>query len=295
MSAIQDYLVKRKRQDGDILTSAHVIPSLTMEGLSYYPDISYIKDGLRAHKLDLYCPKTHGPLPVIINVHGDCVSGSKEHNRHFCMNLCKQGYAVFSVNYRLKPEASLADQIQDLADAAAYIQKMSIEMKMQAQNLFLVGDQAGAMLSYYLLAVQNDPDLAQLLEVQTAPVLFSAAAYISGPIYQKDYRQRLVSLGWTGKERFRGYQFLKTDNPNLVDQQPHTLIFTSKGDDGYYSMTKLIGIFAEKEKCIRVSRFENRSGYYTGFCVEDPELPESLQVLQDIDAFFRKRMSDKTY
>ena len=295
MSLIQEYLADRKRESTERMEACRVIPSLTREGLSYYPDISYLRDGLKAHKMDMYCPRMKGPLPVIINVHGDPISGRKEANRHFCMNLCKQGYIVFSVNYQLKPEASLRDQIQDLADASAYIQNMSIELKMQSDNLFFVGDQGGAMLIYYLLAVQNDAALARLLGIQPAPISFCAAAYISGPIYQKDFRQRLASLVWEGREKFRGYQFLKTDNPSLVDHQPPTLFFTSCRDDGYYGVMKLAAIFEEKERPVQVIRFDRSRDYYTGFCVNDPELPESVRVLQEITSFFREQRANKTY
>lgn len=287
MNAIKNYLIKRKRQKNDSIHSCRSIPSLTKEAMSYYPDIAYTKDGTKAHKMDMYCPRIQGPLPVIINVHGDRVSGGKEYNRHFCMNLCKQGYVVFSVNYRLGPEASLTEQIQDLADAAAHIHKRSIDLKLQAENIFLVGDRAGAMLIYYLLAVQNDPELAQLLEIQPAPISFAAAALISGPIFQKNYRQRSLRLRWNGKEKFRGYQFLKTDHPILVEQQPPTLFFTSSHDDGYRELMKLIGIYEEKERIHQVIQFGKDPDYYTGFSVMDPELPESLQVMQEISDFFQ--------
>lgn len=69
-----------------------------------------------------------------------------------------------------------------------HVQKMSIELKMQADNLFLAGDGAGAMLCYYLLAIQDNPELDKLLQIETAPALIFSAAYISGPVYQKDYQ-----------------------------------------------------------------------------------------------------------
>ena len=295
MKAIQDYLVKRKRQNYDTIVSCQVIPSLAKEGLSYYPDIPYLKDNAKSHMMDMYCPRMKGPLPVIINVHGDLVSGRKEYNRHFCMNLCKEGYVVFSVNYRLQPEVSLTEQIQDLADAVMHVQKMSIELKMQADNLFLVGDGAGAMLCYYLLAIQNDPELAQLMQIETAPAVISSAAYISGPVYQKDYQQRLVSLSWPKGKKYRGYTYLKTENPILAEHQPPTLFIASPADPGFHKIKRVIDNYRNQQRVNYSLFLEKHSDYYTGMPVADPELPQSVGVIETIAEYFRIWRNNKTY
>lgn len=70
-------------------------------------NVPYASDGLPAHRLDIYRPRKAGgqKLPVIVNVHGGgLIIGCKEFNRYFCANLCKKGYLVFSVEYRLVPD-----------------------------------------------------------------------------------------------------------------------------------------------------------------------------------------------
>ena len=91
-------------------------------------DIPYLKDGLKAHHLDVYKSKIitpeqeHRKFPVIINVHGGgLILGNKEFNRYFCAKLCKLGYIVFSVEYRLVPDCMFYDQCEDLSRALDFI------------------------------------------------------------------------------------------------------------------------------------------------------------------------------
>ena len=91
MRAIKDCPVKKNCPGSRDTLSGQVILSRAEEEVSWFPDIPYLRDGTEAHKLDMYCPKIRGPLPVVIYVHGDLLSGRKEDSRHFCRNLCKKG------------------------------------------------------------------------------------------------------------------------------------------------------------------------------------------------------------
>lgn len=87
-------------------------------------NVPYASDGLPAHRLDIYRPRKAGgqKLPVIVNVHGGgLIIGCKEFNRYFCANLCKKGYLVFSVEYRLVPDCLFFDQCRDVFAAMDFI------------------------------------------------------------------------------------------------------------------------------------------------------------------------------
>ena len=77
------------------------------EGVRCSTDIAYADDGIKAHMLDIYRPEDSQEkiLPVIINVHGGgLIIGNKEFNRYFCALLCKKGFLVYSIEYRLIPD-----------------------------------------------------------------------------------------------------------------------------------------------------------------------------------------------
>ena len=97
------------------------------EGIDAIEDIQYVDDGSREHRLDLYLPhdsvvRGGQSTPVYIDIHGGgFVYGYKELNRNFCTNLAKQGFAVFSINYRPAPETDFFGQLEDAAAAFQWI------------------------------------------------------------------------------------------------------------------------------------------------------------------------------
>ena len=90
---------------------------LTMpEGVEYTENIAYTNDGNPSHQLDIYRPKDREGevLPVIINVHGGgLIIGNKGFNKYFCSLLCKKGFLVYSIEYRLIPDCMIYDQFKD--------------------------------------------------------------------------------------------------------------------------------------------------------------------------------------
>ena len=123
MNQILKSIIAKQRKDFDTLASSKAVPEDAWEGVCVFHDLQYIKDNDPAHRLDLYCPRNAvTPTPVIVNVHGGgLIMGNKEFNRHFCLNLCKMGYLVFSVEYRLCPEATVFQQLADICAAMDYI------------------------------------------------------------------------------------------------------------------------------------------------------------------------------
>ena len=82
-------------------------------------NIPYLNDSCPAHTMDIYRPASLVPShPVIINVHGGgLMEGSKEFNRRFCIQLCRQNFVVFSIEYRLIPDVTVYEQLDDVSRA----------------------------------------------------------------------------------------------------------------------------------------------------------------------------------
>lgn len=143
-------------------------------------NVPYASDGLPAHRLDIYRPRKAGgqKLPVIVNVHGGgLIIGCKEFNRYFCANLCKKGYLVFSVEYRLVPDCLFFDQCRDVFAAMDFIGEHLAEYSGLPDRIFAVGDSGGACLLTYCLAMQNSRPLRKpgqcLLRLTKRPVRIS--------------------------------------------------------------------------------------------------------------------------
>ena len=109
--------------------------------------------------LDVYRPKgVEGKLPVIVSVHGGgWVYGNKDVYQFYCMRLAQRGFAVVNFSYRLAPEKIFPAAIEDTEKVFNWICNNAEQYGLDVNNVFAVGDSAGAhLLSLYASAVSND-------------------------------------------------------------------------------------------------------------------------------------------
>lgn len=104
-----------------------------------------IKSG---NSLDVYRPKATNieeKLPVIVSVHGGgWVYGDKEGYQYYCMSLAQRGFAVVNFSYRLAPESKFPASIIDTNLVFGWILDHAEEYGFDTENIFAVGDSAGA-------------------------------------------------------------------------------------------------------------------------------------------------------
>lgn len=123
--------------------------------------------------LDLYQPAhvaQDKPRPVIVWIHGGgWISGDKEHARGYFKRLADAGYNVVSVQYQFAPEAIYPTQLHQINQAIAYIQSHATKYHLNAQQIFLAGDSAGANMASHYASFVSNPAYAQSQDFQ--PVL----------------------------------------------------------------------------------------------------------------------------
>jgi len=98
--------------------------------------------------MDAYVPEGSGPFPAVIWVHGGgFVTGDKQPAPMSLLDpLMKEGYAWFSVNYRLSPQYTFPAHTDDVEAAVHYIKTHAREFKVDANRLVLTGASAGGPL-----------------------------------------------------------------------------------------------------------------------------------------------------
>ncbi len=114
-------------------------------------DIKYVDGGKNAQSLDLYLPDKKG-FPVFVYFHGGgLVAGDKAfENRHFMVeDFIRRGVAVVSANYRMYPEASYPDFIEDAADAVAWVRGHIRDFGGNG-DVYVGGSSAGGYISMML-------------------------------------------------------------------------------------------------------------------------------------------------
>lgn len=153
--------------------------------LHYGPDRKW-------HQFELYRPNRYeGRLPVIVNVHGGAyVYGSTKPYRFYCMNLARQQYAVINFNYHLAPKAHYPAALNDVARMMLYLEAHADEYELDLQNVFMIGDSAGAQIASQYATAYSNPAYASLLGIKI-PSLRLAALGLNCGIY--DVKKELAS------------------------------------------------------------------------------------------------------
>ena len=127
------------------------VPATTAEGVRVKREIRYRDTlGVEANlqSLDIYAPKDAKNLPVMIYIHGGgwqrgdkAAAGSKP------AYFCSRGRVFVSLNYRLVPEVDLLTQLQDSADAIAWVHTHIADYGGDPRQLHLMGHSAVRIMS----------------------------------------------------------------------------------------------------------------------------------------------------
>lgn len=158
MMSIMEMVQKIRREWGanDAMRDAGLA---TPDGVERHDDIQYGNDKVW-QTLDVYRPHGAEILPVIVSVHGGgWVYGSKEVYQYYCMSLCQRGFAVVNFNYRLAPESPYPAALEDTAAVFKWVEANVAQYGMDANNIFAVGDSAGANLLALYAAIYKENKL----------------------------------------------------------------------------------------------------------------------------------------
>lgn len=188
------------------------------------------------HTMDIYRPRdAEDALPIIINIHGGGLScGSKEFNRTYCEKLCRQGFVVFSADYRLVPEHSFMDQLDDVSRAMDNVRSVAEEHGGDPSDICMVADSAGALLTIYAVAMTRSPELAEAFGVEPSGITVRALGLLSGMFYMD--RRDKVGLFLPKTVYGKGYKngpfarFIDPECPEVAGNLPPSFLVTSDGD-----------------------------------------------------------------
>lgn len=99
-----------------------------------------------AQKLEMFVPRgTHGPLPVIVFIHGGSwASGNPQDYRFVARALAPQGYAVVLAGYRLYPQVRYPGMLEDGALALRWVADHAAGHGGDPSRVVVMGHSAGA-------------------------------------------------------------------------------------------------------------------------------------------------------
>jgi acetyl esterase len=114
-------------------------------------DVEYARPSGKPLFLDLHVPDGPGPFPAAILVHGGGFDeGSKSTNvRPLFDVLANAGFAWFSIDYRLAPEAHQPEASADVESAIHWVKANAKTYHVDTSKIALIGESAGGYLVNY--------------------------------------------------------------------------------------------------------------------------------------------------
>ena len=110
-----------------------------------------------AQVVDLFLPKTKGPHPVVVLLHGGCYLAEYKglaETSGVAAELARRGYAVWNVEYRKlgEPGAGYPGTVQDVATAVDRIRAEAPKYRLDAHRVVALGHSAGGHLALWAAA-----------------------------------------------------------------------------------------------------------------------------------------------
>lgn len=141
--SINSIIFKKMCERSDSIRDAGLT---TPPEIERFDDIQYGNDPTW-QVLDIYRPKAaKGKLPVIVSFHGGgWIYGDKKVYQFYCMDLAKRGFAVVNYSYHLAPKYRFPTPFEDTNKVFEWLMKNAEEYGFDTENIFGVGDSAGAM------------------------------------------------------------------------------------------------------------------------------------------------------
>lgn len=179
--------------------------------------------------LDLYRPKEYtGKLPVIVSVHGGgWVYGTKETYQFYCMDLAKRGFAVVNFTYRLSPKSKHPAAIEDTNSAFRWVLENADKYNLDINNIFAVGDSAGAQCLAIYACILTNPEYALKYPFKTPDGLCIKGMALNCGIYNAEKLRTVKSMR----------DYLPKSNPQEILHDITVIHFVTKDFPPSYVMT----------------------------------------------------------
>lgn len=209
----------------------------TPKDIIRYDNIRY-SDDPTWQSLDVYRPiKSEGKaLPVIVSVHGGgWVYGDKERYQYYCMSLAQHDFVVVNFSYRLAPETKFPGQIEDINSVFSWIMENELKYGFDINNIFAVGDSAGAHQLGIYATILTNPEYKKLYGLKIPERISLKGISLNCGVYEIDMTNK------ESMEHDLMYDYLPNKGdaselnlvnfvPYVTEDFPPTLYMTCTGD-----------------------------------------------------------------
>lgn len=142
-----------------------------MNSTASQPDMAFeVQEGIEfavhdgvSLKGNLYRPRSAGPCPVVIGIHGGgWQTGEASRYRYWGEWLAARGYALFAVTYRLSAPGrkTFPECFHDARAAVQFVRSNAAALGVDGQRIALMGDSAGGHLASMVALAGDRPEFA---------------------------------------------------------------------------------------------------------------------------------------
>jgi acetyl esterase/lipase len=124
----------------------------------YLKDVPWVEVDGETITMDISIPEGEGPFPVLMIIHG----GGWTHHTNTIMEgmaryITNRGYVVFNTNYRVLPDVSMEQVVEDCFGALIWVKEHASEYKGDASRIAVTGDSAGGHLTAMIVTQGMNP------------------------------------------------------------------------------------------------------------------------------------------
>ena len=235
-----------------------------------------------------YMTDENRKYPVIVSVHGGgWFYGDKELYSHYCCFLAERGYVVVNFNYRLSPQNKYPAAIEDVAYLIRYIHENAQTLGIDMDNLYMVGDSAGAQLTANYCIIASNSDYRAKLDFFTYDLLPKKVCLNCGA-YKMAERNDNISA-WYLKNAVTEEQYkLFMDQLDYINADfPEAYLMYSVNDD-LASHTKALDEVLNKAGVAHITKAYGQNNPDSGHVFHmNMYNPEGIHCNEDECAFMR--------
>ena len=104
--------------------------------------------------------------PIVVYYHGGgFIMGDKKYRVSVAEYYADKGYYVYNVNYRMAPDFTYVNMVEDCVQALNFIEELALEYNIDTDNIVLTGDSSGGFLTSYVTALKYDEELRKVYSI----------------------------------------------------------------------------------------------------------------------------------
>lgn len=272
------------------------------DDIKAFYDIPYVDNSDDEYNmLDIYYKKGNKKkLPVIVSIHGGgYVYGTKEVYKYYCSSLAEYDFIVVNFNYHLAPEVKFPNQLIETNMVLQWMVKNADKYYMDLNNVFIVGDSAGAQLASQFCTIYSNEEYARKFEFCIPKEIKINAVALNCGIY--DINKIVLASNNDGTNdiehivadylggKLEEYRDLLDVVSNITPSFPPAYVMTATNDYLRYEAEPMYNLLKEKEIDAVLKVYGEESQEYMGHVFHcNMKLKEAKICNYDECMFFKK-------